>query len=189
MRVFRELFSDQVLAPGALVSVASMTLVSTMPDDAAALLRSMGDAEGYALILEHIRVIDEVMGRYGGALLKSVGSRTVSAFESAASAVEAVFALRAALSERPALSKLRLRVGVHRGTMVAATIGDRLDYFGRHAEAAFALPAELESANTLLSQSVVDDEAVRELLRARTKDRAPRRLRGFGPDAWGVEFR
>lgn len=189
MRMFRELFSDQVLAPGALVSVASMTLVSTMIDDAGSLLRSMGDADGYALILEHIRVIDEVMGRYGGALLKSVGSRTVSAFESTAAAVEAVFALRAALAERTALASVRLRIGVHRGTMVAATIGDRLDYFGRHAEAAFALPSELESATTVLSQSVVDDEAVRALLRARTTDRAPRRLRGLGPDAWGVEFR
>ena len=55
--------------------------------------------------------------------------------------------------------------------------------------APIALPSELESATTVLSQSVVDDEAVRALLRARTTDRAPRRLRGLGPDAWGVEFR
>lgn len=189
MRVFRELFGEQVLAPDALFTVASMTLVSTMVDDSVSLLRAKGDNAGYALVLSLVRLIDEIVGRFGGALLKTVGSRTVCAFENTASAVEAVFAIRAALAERPALAALGVRIAVHRGSMVAATIGDRLDYFGRNAEAAFALPSELAASSMLLTQTVVDDAAVRELLKARTTYREPRRLRSLGGDAWGVEVR
>jgi serine/threonine protein kinase/class 3 adenylate cyclase len=188
MRAFRELFADQVLAPGALVSVASMTLLSTAIDDSAALFRALGDAAAYASVLEHLRVIDEVVGRNGGALLKTVGSRTVSAFESAACAVEAAIELRRAMAERASLAGVKLRLSAHRGTMMAATIGDRLDYFGRNAELAFALTEEVERPVTLLTQPVVDDPAVRTLLLERSQRRTPRRVRSLGLDAWGVEI-
>ena len=188
MRVFREMFAEQVLAPGALVAVASMTLLTTAIDDSAALFRTLGDAAAYASVLEHLRVVNDVVGRCGGALLKTVGSRTVAAFESAASAVEAAIELRSALREKPALAGLAMKMAVHRGTMMAATIGDRLDYFGRNAEVAFALTDEIERPVTLLTQPVADDPLVRGLLLDHALPRAPRRLRSLGLDAWGVEL-
>jgi serine/threonine protein kinase/class 3 adenylate cyclase len=187
MRVFRELFGEQVLAAGALVSVGAMTLMSTAVHDSAALFRAMGDSEALSLVLEHFRVIADVVGAHGGALLKTVGAQSVAAFDRPASAVEAAMALREALSSRPALAKLAVRCAVHQGPMVAATVSDRLDYFGRNAELALALPHELDHPGLLLSQPVADDSAVRALLRARGVTERPVHVRSAGLDAWGVE--
>jgi class 3 adenylate cyclase len=182
------MFPEQKLAPGALVSIASMTLVSTAVEDSAALFRAMGDGRAYNAVLEHLRVIEDVVSRCGGALLKTVGARTVAAFDEPASAVEAVIELRRALASTPSCASIAVKIGVHRGTMMAATIGDRLDYFGRNAELAFSLPEELSGPSTLLTQSVADDPSVRALLVERSLRRTPRRVRSLGLDAWGVEI-
>jgi serine/threonine protein kinase/class 3 adenylate cyclase len=187
-RVFRELFGDQVLASGALVSVASMTLLTTVVHDSAALFRALGDGAALALVLEHFRLIADTVGAHNGALLKTVGTQSVAAFDRPSSALEAALALREALSAAPSLSKLAVQCAVHEGSMVAATVGDRLDYFGRNAELALALPHELDRPAILLSQSVADDAAVREVLRERALRETPRHVRSAGLDAWGVEL-
>lgn len=189
MRVFRELFGEQVLAAGALVSVGSMTLLSTAVHESAALFRAMGDSEALALVLEHFRVIADVVGAHGGALLKTVGTQSIAAFDRPASAVEAALALREGLASRPQLSKLGVQCAVHQGPMVAATVSDRLDYFGRNAELALALPHELSQPGVLLSQPVADDSAVRALLKERAIHERPVHVRSAGLDAWGVELR
>jgi serine/threonine protein kinase/class 3 adenylate cyclase len=189
MRAFRELFGDQVLAPGALVSVASMTLLSTVVHDAAALFRSLGDGPALAMVLEHFRVISDVAGAHGGALLKTVGTQAIAAFDQPSSAVEAALALREALRARPSVARLSLQATVHQGPMIAATVGDRLDYFGHHAELALAIPHELSEPVTLLTQPVADDAGVRALLRARALSGTPRRIRSQGLDAWGLVLR
>jgi serine/threonine protein kinase/class 3 adenylate cyclase len=188
MRAFREMFPEQTLAPGALVSIASMTLVSTAIEDSAALFRAMGDDRAYGAVLEHLRVIENVVSRFGGAVLKTVGARTVSAFDEPASAVEATIELRRALAGAPSCAAIALKIGVHRGTMMAATIGDRLDYFGRNAELAFSLTEEITRPSTLLTQSVADEPSVRALLIERSLRRTPRRVRSLGLDSWGVEL-
>ncbi|MBL8683392.1 MAG: protein kinase [Myxococcales bacterium] len=187
-RSFREMFPGQVLAAGALVSVASMTLLTTSIDRSGALFDELGDNAAYAAVLEHLRVIEEVTAAHHGALLKTVGARTVSAFEDAQSAVEAALSLARELAKKPSLAKLALRIAVHRGPMMAATIGDKLDYFGRNAELAFSLVDELSRPATLLTQAVADDPGVRTMLLARSVRRTPRKLRSLGLDAWGVEL-
>lgn len=188
MRAFRELFPEQVLAPGALVTVASMTLLCTALEDSAAMLRKLGDSAGTAAVLEHFRVINDVVSRHGGALLKTVGTSALAAFDTPAGAVEAAIEIRSALKEKPGLSEFKLRIAVHRGPMLAATVNDRLDYFGNHAELALALPQELSQPTTLLTQTVANDGEVEKVLKAKVVQSVPRKVHSAGLDAWGLEI-
>ncbi len=167
LALFRELFPDQVLASGRLLSVATMTLLTTDLADAEDWYARLGDSAAFVRIHEHFGVVREVIRREGGALVKTVGERALAAFTSATAAVRAALALQAALDANEATQGLKLRVGVHRGPALTATVNDQLDYFGATARLAQALPALALAGGVVLSSALTAEPEVTLLLQAR----------------------
>jgi class 3 adenylate cyclase len=167
LALFRELFPGEVLSPGQLVSVATVTLLVTGLEDAAALYRELGDARAFAVIHEHFRLLDERIRQEGGALVKTVGEGLVAAFNEPVAAVRAALDLQAVLRRGEKTQGLRLRVGVHRGAAMAATLNGHLDYFGSTANLAALLPGLVSGGELALTQEVAGDPQVAALLRSR----------------------
>lgn len=188
MRPFRELFPEQVLAPGSLVTVAAMTLLCTDVLNSAAMLASLGDTDGTSAMLEQFRLINDVVALHGGALVKTVGTSCVVAFDKPSSAVAAAIELRAVIREKRAVGAANLVVAIHRGPMLAATLNDRLDYFGHHAELVLALPQQLSQPGTLLTHTVAGDQEVQEMLKSEWVKSVPRQVNCAGLSAWGIEI-
>src|SRR5262249_37312953 len=97
LALFRELFPDEVLSPGQLVRVATVTLLVTDLEQTGSLYDELGDARAFTLVHEHFRLLDERIRRTGGALIKTVGEGVVAAFSEPAAAVEAALSLQGAL--------------------------------------------------------------------------------------------
>ncbi len=165
--LFRELFPDEILSPGRLVTVATTTLLVTALDDADALYRRLGDARAFAVVHEQFRLLRERIRAEGGALVKTVGEGIVAAFPDALSAVRVALGIGEVLSQSALTRGLRLRAGVHRGPMMAATVNDQLDYFGTTVRQALALPETARAGEVVLTQAVAGDPAVAELIAAR----------------------
>jgi class 3 adenylate cyclase len=70
-------------------------------------------------------------------------------------------------SAKEATRGLRLRVGIHRGPALAATVNDHLDYFGATVRGALELPGLADGGGLLLTPAVLTDPAVSSLLRER----------------------
>ena len=66
-----------------------------------------------------------------------------------------------------AADPLRLRVGIHRGTTLAATLNDHLDYFGTTARQAVGTLEYACAGELILTQPVAADPAVAALLNTR----------------------
>src|SRR5439155_4603095 len=79
----------EVLSPGQLVSVATVTLLATALDPAGRLYERLGDARAFALLHEHFGRLDACVRRAGGAVVKTVGEGVLAVFGEAAAAVEA----------------------------------------------------------------------------------------------------
>jgi class 3 adenylate cyclase len=167
LALFRELFPGEVLSPGQLVSVATVTLLVTALDHAGSLYGTLGDARAFGLIHEHFRLLDERLRQGGGALVKTVGEGIVASFDQVVAAVEAALDLQEVLRQAPATRDLRLRVGVHRGPAMAATLNDHLDYFGTTVSQAMQLPLLAQGGEVILTQAVAADPRVAALLRTR----------------------
>jgi serine/threonine protein kinase/class 3 adenylate cyclase len=167
LALFRELFPDEVLSPGRLVSVATVALLVTDLDGAGALYRDLGDAPAFALIHEHFCLLRDVVRSEGGALVKTVGEGIVAAFNDSLPAVRAALEMPGALAANEATRGLRLRAGVHRGPAQAATLNDQLDYFGSTVRQAAALPALARPGEVVLTPAAAGDPAVAALLRER----------------------
>jgi serine/threonine protein kinase/class 3 adenylate cyclase len=162
LALFRELFPSEVLSPGQLVSVASVTLLVTDlgPGEAGTLYEALGDARAFGVIHGHYRRVEECVRREGGAVVKTAGEGVVAVFSEPAAAVRAGLDLLGPDSPRP-------RVGVHSGPAMAATLNGYLDYFGASVALASQLPRTVAAGEMVLTEAVAADPPVADLLRAR----------------------
>jgi class 3 adenylate cyclase len=160
LALFRELFPGEVLSPGRLVSVATVTLLATEMVDALALAERSSEAEAFALLHEHLGRLEALARSNGGALVKAVGDGALAAFH------EPAAALRTALElDRNGAESLRL--ALHRGPALAATINDHLDYFGVVVRQLGNMLQRAHPGERLFSQAVMDDPPVSALLHER----------------------
>ncbi|HEV8062795.1 MAG TPA: protein kinase [Gemmataceae bacterium] len=176
LALFRQLFPDEILSPGQLVSVANVTLLVTAVDQAHRLYEEWGDARAFSMLHEHFRLLEEQIKLAGGALVKTHGEGAIAAFTDPVAAVRAALALQVCLERNPLTNQLILRAGIHRGPARAATLNDQLDYFGSVVHLAVRLPDFAPAGALLLTQTVASDPRFSALLNERGFESETRRL-------------
>jgi eukaryotic-like serine/threonine-protein kinase len=162
---FRLLFPGEVLKAGRLVAVGHTAFLLAAIHDQRRLLAQLGDARAFERAMEYWTWLGEIVAAEGGATVKTASGITLCAFESAASAVRAAIGLRSrADALDPSHGKSQrardLRLAVHQGSALAATLDGRLDYFGASVEAAIELVSHAPPAQILLSWEVARDQEV-----------------------------
>jgi class 3 adenylate cyclase len=81
---------------------------------------------------------------------------------------------------------LKLKAGIHSGPCIAVTLNDRLDYFGGTINMASRLEGLSTGHDIILSDAVMDDAEVRELLTTERYSASPFQMSLKGFD--GMEF-
>jgi class 3 adenylate cyclase len=127
----------------------------------------LGDARAFGVIHEHFRLLEDAVRRGGGALIKLTGDGVLAAFGVSEDAVQVGLDLQGLLERGAATRGLQLRVGIHRGPALAATLNDRLDYFGTTVHQAMRLLPFARGGELILTHAVAADPGVAALLRAR----------------------
>ena len=126
LALFREMFPDQTLAPGRMMSVTTLTLMMLEVIDAGRLYREQGDGPAFGFIQTALQAATSEIARQGGAVAHQVGEQVLATFTAPLAAVQTALALLTQTSQ----NGRHLRLAIHRGPALAATIQDRLDYFG-----------------------------------------------------------
>jgi class 3 adenylate cyclase len=162
LSLFRELFPGEILAPGQLATVSTVTLLVTAldPVQADALYQGLGDARAFGVIHEHFQRLSDAIRQGGGAVVKTQGEGMLASFSDVTAAVRTAWELAGQLARGEATRPLRLRVGVHRGPILAATLNDQLDYFGTTARQAAGTLHYARAGELVLTQAVAADPEV-----------------------------
>jgi serine/threonine protein kinase/class 3 adenylate cyclase len=169
LALFRELFPRELLAPGQLATVSTVTFLVTALDPAQAdfLYEDLGDGPAFSVIHKHFQCLADAIRQEGGAVIKSMGEGVLASFGEVTAAVRAALELPHYLDRSEATPPLGLRVGIHRGTTLAATINDHLDYFGTTARQAAGILRHARDRELVLTQTVAADPEVAALLHER----------------------
>jgi class 3 adenylate cyclase len=173
---FRELFPGEVLSAGQLVNLATVTLLVTDLEQAGDIQRpgnlyaTLGDGGAFALLHEHFRQLGEWVRRNGGALVKTVGEGVLAVFGEPVPAVRLALEVQAAVAAGREPWNLPVRVGIHRGPALVATINYQLDYFGTTVNQALRLPQFIRGGEIVLTGSVAGDPQVAALIHARGRE-------------------
>jgi serine/threonine protein kinase/class 3 adenylate cyclase len=178
---FRELFPNEVMAPGQLANVTRVTLLALSVGQLEAIYDSHGDSGTFAVVHECLRLADEVVRDAGGAVIRIIGEGFLAAFEEPAGAVQVALSLPSRFASSESTSGLPMRIAIHRGDAMLTTINGRLDYFGMTVNNVFELLNSAEFGDLLITQSVAADPVVADLLTSNNRHAEVIRHQQIGP--------
>lgn len=166
LALFRELFPGEALAPGQLVSVATLTFLVTEWRQGASLYERWGDSRAFAILHEHFLALEDAVRQAGGALVKTVAEGILAVFHQGAAAVGAALSFSRALAARPATRDVRVVTALHRGPAMAATLNDQLDYFGATVGKTWRMLGAGQDGDLVLSSGLADDPEIAAILQS-----------------------
>jgi class 3 adenylate cyclase len=158
---FIDHFSSEVLHPELQAEVGTITLMFSDLVGSTKLYRERGDADAFAVVNDHFRLLKGVLNDHQGTLIKTVGDAIMAVFEEPEKAVACGVAMQRKMSEE---SDLGLRLGLHVGPCLAVTLNNRLDYFGGTVNQAARMEGQSRPGEMVLSDSLFQDGEVREWL-------------------------
>ncbi len=160
MALFREIFPNQTLSAGQIVSVTTVTLLQAEMISAVDLYEQLGDGPAFERIRQTLDRIDQTVRQEGGAVVKIVGEGVVASFVNPFAAAKA----GVALLQQTTAGTSPLRIAIHRGPALVTTLNDRLDYFGTTAHLLRELLAQAGPGELLLTANVGTQPEVAQLL-------------------------
>jgi class 3 adenylate cyclase len=171
--LFRKLYPNEVLSPGALVRIASVVFVHAEVRGPLADAAVDGDVGSFSELYAAYKAIEAVVGEAGGSVVKLMGDGVLAAFDEPVAAVHAAVrfadAVRRATSATPSGAHASVRAAVHRGPAAAVTLNERLDYFGKSVTTVFELSARAKDGDILVSDEMLADSGVQRVLDDRAR--------------------
>jgi class 3 adenylate cyclase len=189
LQTFRDLFAGELLRPGEQIAAGSLTVLFTDLRDSTRLYRRIGDAVAFARVLDHFAVLREAVAAEDGAVVKTIGDAIMAVFPRPVCAVRAILAAQRCLAcPQPGDEPLRLKAGLHHGPCLAATLNDRLDYFGSTVNLAARLERHAAGDDVIVSDAVRHDPEVAALVTGGqvVAARFDAELKGFDDELFAV---
>jgi class 3 adenylate cyclase len=158
---FRELLTRQILPEGQSLGVKRLAVFFSDLRGSTALYERVGDAQAYAWVCEHFRVIFDAATRNHGTAVKTIGDGVMGVF---ADPKDALQGLAEVLRDLKAMNgkagltdenQLILKVGMHVGPCIVVTLNGRLDYFGKTVNVAARLSELSTGGDLVLSHAVL----------------------------------
>ncbi|MBG9386615.1 adenylate/guanylate cyclase domain-containing protein [Caenimonas aquaedulcis] len=157
-QTFRDLYRADMLAMDQRLKITSLTFVFTDLKASTELYERVGDLAAYELVKAHFGVLNEVVARESGAVVKTIGDAVMASFPTPDRGIAAVLGMREAMKALNASrhsEDLTLKIGIHEGPCLAVTLNDRLDYFGQTVNIAARVQGLAQSHAIFATEPVV----------------------------------
>ena len=168
-QTFRNLFRTDMLEVDQRLKITSLTFVFTDLKASTELYERVGDLAAYDMVQDHFGVLNEVVARESGAVVKTIGDAVMASFPTPDRGMSAVLGMREAmkqLNRRRASEDLVLKIGIHEGPCLAVQLNDRLDYFGQTVNIAARVQGLASASSIYATEPVVRDAATARVLAA-----------------------
>ena len=169
-RRFADLFRSEVIKAREGIAVRDIALLFTDLKGSTALYDRIGDLNAFALVQRHFDLLQDVVTRHHGAIIKTIGDAVMATFLEPADAVAAALSMRNeidAFNRKQADRALILKIGIHKGAAIAVTLNERLDYFGQTVNIAARVQQLADAEEIFVSEDVYSAEGVQALLGSR----------------------
>lgn len=184
-QAFRDLFRSEVIKAREGIGVKDITLLFTDLKGSTALYDRIGDLNAFALVQRHFDLLQDVVTRHNGAIIKTIGDAVMATFLEPTDAIAAALSMRndiAAFNAKQPDRALILKIGVHKGAAIAVTLNDRLDYFGQTVNIAARVQQLADAEEIFVSEDVYSAQGVQALLASRRVASDVFKLKGVQQD-------
>ncbi|MEJ6022829.1 adenylate/guanylate cyclase domain-containing protein [Ramlibacter sp. PS4R-6] len=167
-QTFRNLFRTDMLEVDQRLKITSLTFVFTDLKASTELYERVGDLAAYDMVQDHFAVLNDVVARESGAVVKTIGDAVMASFPTPDRGMSAVLAMRDAmkqLNRRRECDDLILKIGIHEGPCLAVQLNDRLDYFGQTVNIAARVQGLATASSIYATEPVVRDAKTASVLK------------------------
>jgi class 3 adenylate cyclase len=183
-QTFRDIYRTDTLDIDQRLKITSLTFLFTDLRGSTQLYERVGDLTAYDLVRAHFNVLQEIVAREAGAIVKTIGDAVMATFPTPDRAVGAALKMREAmrtLNAERGREDLLLKIGLHEGPCLAVTLNDRQDYFGQMVNIASRVQDLADAQAILATGQVVQDPRASMILTSSGVEPVPRpaELRGI----------
>ena len=163
-QTFRTLFRTESVSADEGIGVKDITFLFTDLKGSTALYDQIGDPKAYFLVRQHFDTLGNVIQRYEGATVKTIGDAVMATFMTPLDAVRAALEMLHDIEafNQKISDKLILKIGIHSGHSIVVTLNDRLDYFGQTVNIAARVQTLADAGEIYMSEDVYSFPGVQE---------------------------
>jgi class 3 adenylate cyclase len=180
-QIFRELFGEELVIGVESLKVRDLTFLFTDLKGSTALYDRIGDLTAFALVQQHFLSMKRIVQANAGAIVKTIGDAVMAAFGRPDDAARAAAGMLAELEpggDTGAGRDVVLKIGLHRGSVIAVTLNDRLDYFGQTVNIASRVQQMADADEICLTDEVMRSDGVSGVLSGFASGREEAMLKG-----------
>lgn len=163
---FRQLYKIENLTANLKLNLRSLTLLFTDLKGSTEMYDKIGDIAAYSLIQKHFTVLENIVDRYNGAVIKTMGDAIMAAFSTPEdgflAALDMLEDVKSVNMED--VNSLCLKVGLHEGHALVINRDNQLDYFGQNVNIAARIQGIAGPDEIFMSQSVFDFKGIKQNL-------------------------
>ena len=165
-QTFRTLFRSETVSVNEGIAVKDITFLFTDLKGSTALYDQIGDPKAYFLVRQHFDTLGNVIQRYEGATVKTIGDAVMATFMNPLDAVRAALEMLHDIEafNKNISDKLVLKIGIHSGHSIAVSLNDRLDYFGQTVNIASRVQGLADAGEIYITRDGYDYPGVQEAI-------------------------
>jgi adenylate cyclase len=162
---FRDLFEAEFLSPESAFSIKNIALMFTDIKSSTELYEQVGDSKAYSLVQRHFEIMKEIIRDCEGGIVKTIGDAVMAAFPLDQKAIEACHQIQQEFrKQKEELGGLEIKIGLHRGSVIAVSNNKSNDFFGGSVNTAARIQGKADAGEVVISQTMMEDLGVREYI-------------------------
>jgi class 3 adenylate cyclase len=159
-QTFRDLFRTETIGPGGL-QIKNLAIVFSDIQASTALYERVGDLRALRLVRDHFDLLQEVVARHRGAVVKTIGDAVMAAFGEPERALAAAAGMCRAVGRINADGEsLLLKIGLHAGSCIAIQTNHQIDYFGRAVNVAARVQSVAAGGEIVVTDTIWEMPAI-----------------------------
>jgi len=166
---FRDYFSTELISSDETFSIKNMVFVFTDIKGSTDLYEKRGDSKAYYLVKEHFKIMNKIVSKHNGAIVKTIGDAVMATFMNSTDSVKAVFEMQSEFDKFNTIESSRddiiIKIGLHRGGCLAVTSNDKLDYFGRTVNIAARIQGLSGGNDIMMSKELFHEHGIEEFVK------------------------
>ncbi len=191
---YRTLFGDQALAESEHLQISAVTLLFTDIAGSTAMYEKYGNAAAYTAVREHFDLLFRFVEMHDGFVVKTIGDAVMASFrtndDALACALDAQREFDKLCETHADGCSIRVKFGIHRGSVILVNLNGRIDYFGSTVNRAARIQGSAAPNEVVFSNDVRADCAVADgLLKNRGADIREEQIMLKGIDSGQTVFR
>jgi len=168
-QTFRNLFKAETIEVGTGIQIKSLCVLFSDLKASTSMYERVGDLNALDIVRNHFDVLEAVVARHRGSVVKTIGDAVMAVFAEPERAIAAATQMIEEVRRAAAHGEdLVLKIGLHSGPCVAIQSNNQIDYFGGTVNIAARIQERAEGGEIVCSEEVWAAPGVQEVLRSRS---------------------